>query len=248
MSKSKWIGGGVGWYFGGPIGGIIGFVIGSIIDKVGEDDTTQAHQQASQSQNVNAEQEFNVSLLILIACIIKADGKVVKSEIEFTKRFFVDLYGVEQAQEAMNLLKRMLQQPIDETAVAQQIHSHLNYSEKLNLLHMLFAVAFADGELHYNEQATIKRIAKTFHISDAEFNAIKAQFLDQKEEDWAYKILELNPRVTNDEIKTAFKKLAIKYHPDKVAHLGDEAKKIATEKFKVINDAYDSLKKERGFV
>ena len=61
-----------------------------------------------------------------------------------------------------------------------------------------------------------------------------------------YSILEINPNSTDDEVKKAYRKMAIKYHPDKVSHLGNELKNIAEEKFKSVNDAYQNIKKERS--
>ncbi len=56
-----------------------------------------------------------------------------------------------------------------------------------------------------------------------------------------YDILGLDPSATQDEIKTAYRELANKYHPDKVAHLGKELQDLADQRFKQIQDAYDQL-------
>jgi DnaJ like chaperone protein len=64
----------------------------------------------------------------------------------------------------------------------------------------------------------------------------------------AYKILEVDPSVTNDELKKAYRKMAMKYHPDKVSHLGEDFRKTADEKFKKVNEAYEKIKKERNII
>lgn len=64
--------------------------------------------------------------------------------------------------------------------------------------------------------------------------------------DSAYKILEIEPSATDSEIKKAYRKMAVKYHPDKVAHLGKEIQKTAEEKFKAVSDAYSEIKKKRN--
>ena len=61
-----------------------------------------------------------------------------------------------------------------------------------------------------------------------------------------YKILGITPNATNDEVKKAYRKMAVKYHPDKVATLGEDVQKAAEEKFKVISQAYQAICKERG--
>ena len=66
-----------------------------------------------------------------------------------------------------------------------------------------------------------------------------------KNNSFAYKILELDPSCNNDELKKGYRKMANKYHPDKVSHLGDDLQRIAEDKFKAVNNAYQTIKKER---
>ena len=61
-----------------------------------------------------------------------------------------------------------------------------------------------------------------------------------------YKILEIGPNATDSEVKKAYRKMATKYHPDKVNHLGIDIQKLAEEKFKSVSDAYQTIKKQRG--
>ncbi len=63
----------------------------------------------------------------------------------------------------------------------------------------------------------------------------------EKEEDDPYKILGIDCGASREEIKEAYAKLAAKYHPDKVQHLGTEFQELAHEKFIAIQKAYDSL-------
>ncbi|MBT8310686.1 MAG: DnaJ domain-containing protein, partial [Flavobacteriaceae bacterium] len=82
-------------------------------------------------------------------------------------------------------------------------------------------------------------------ISSRDFESIKAMFYSSR--DNAYKILEVSKKATDDEVKKAYRKMAKKYHPDKVAHLGKEHQKGAEEKFKQVQRAYEQIQKERGF-
>ena len=61
-----------------------------------------------------------------------------------------------------------------------------------------------------------------------------------------YTILELKPNASDSELKKGYRKMAAKYHPDKVNHLGNDLRKLAEEKFKSVNEAYQNIKKERG--
>ncbi len=242
-SLGKWIGGGLGWAFGGPIGALIGFAVGSMFDSSSVHVSTN-----TLGPNRTTEGDFKMSLLVLMACIMKADGRIMKAELDVAKKFLVANFGEQGALEALQILKNLLDQPIDETQVAAQVNQYMNYSSKLELLHLLFDIAYADGEIHPSELAAIQRIAGIFLIDRLDFESLKAPYMKQVDRDWAYKSLEIEPTATDEEIKKAYRRMAMKYHPDKVNDLGEEVKKSATEKFRSINEAYESLKKQRGIV
>ncbi|MEI8204494.1 MAG: TerB family tellurite resistance protein [Bacteroidota bacterium] len=234
---AKWIGGSLGWAFGGPIGGILGFVFGSMLD--GATVTT--------SQSIaTTSGDFSVSLLVLSAAIMKADGKVMKSELDFVKRFFVQSFGEAQAAEKMKLLREILKQDIPINDVCLQIKQFMEYSSRLQLLHYLFGLSAADNQYHKSELDLIQSIANLLGIRLADFTSIKAMFVPDI--DNAYKILEITPDATDDEIKKAYRRMAVKYHPDKVGHLGEDVQNAAKEKFQQLNNAFTDLKKQRGIV
>jgi DnaJ like chaperone protein len=242
MGFGKWIGGGLGWAFGGPIGALIGFAVGSLFDS----SNVEVSSTGSTSAGRTTEGDFKLSLLVLMACIMKADGRVDKAELAVVKRFLVANFGEEGALEALQVLKNILQQDIDETQVAMQIGMHLNYSMKLEMMNLLFNIAYADGEVVTSELNVIQRIANIFRITQSDFDSVRALYMKNVDADWAYKALEIEPSASNDEIKKAYRKMAMKHHPDKVHELGEDVKKSATEKFRAISEAYESLKKQRG--
>ena len=239
-SFGKWIGGGLGWALGGPMGALIGFTLGSMFDG------TQFSGGTAMSTNNTTEGDFKMSLLVLMACIMKADGRVDKSELAVVKKFLITNFGEQGALDALQILKSLLDQNIDESEVAMQISQNLNYSSKLELLHLLFNIAYADGEVVASELATIQRISTIFRIDRLDFESVKAPYMKLVDRDWAYKSLEIEPTATNEEIKKAYRNMAKKYHPDKVMDLGEDVKKSATEKFRSINEAYENLKTQRG--
>lgn len=237
---SKWIAGGLGFVLGGPIGALIGFAVGSFLG--GQPVATNQG-----SYRKTTEADFKMSLLVLIACIMKADGKVQKSELDVVKRFLVQNFGEEGALEALQILKKLLDQPINELEIAQQINQYMNYSSKMQMIRLLFDIAYADGHVHPDELSTIQRISNIFNISSPDFNSLKAPYTKNVDQNWAYKALEIEPAATNEEIKKAYRKMAMKYHPDKVHNLGEEVRKSATDKFRAVNEAYEHLKKDRNF-
>jgi DnaJ like chaperone protein len=242
---AKLIGGGLGWAFGGPIGAIIGFALGSLL---GGQEEAPATDRTNRTTRRTSEDDFKASLLVMIACVMKADGTAQKAELSVVKKFLVTNFGEQGALEALQLLKKLLEQPINEMEVARQINQYMNYSSKLQLVRLLFDIAYADGEVNSAELNMIQRISVVFGLSNADFESLKAPFVKNVDQNWAYKALEIEPSATNDDIKKAYRRMAMKYHPDKVHNLGEDIKKSATDKFRSVNEAYEHLKKQRGFV
>ena len=232
---AKWIGGGLGWAFGGPIGGILGFMFGSMVGGSGLTNMQVGQTRAG---------DFNVSLLILIAAVMKADGKVTRSELQYVKQFISNNFGSDRAPQYIKILGDLIKQNFNLQDVSYQIKQHMDYSSRLMLLQFLFGIALVDGKSHTNEINVIQTISSYLGITNNDYSSIKAMFI--KDTNSAYQILEVSHKSTNDEIKKAYRELAKKYHPDKVSHLGSEIKKAAEVKITALNAAYDAIKKKRG--
>jgi DnaJ like chaperone protein len=236
MAKyGKWIGGGLGWALLGPLGGVLGFVVGSMFDR-------QDGQQRVFTGTTHG--DFTMSLLVLVAAVMKADNRVLKSELDYVRQYFNQNFGPAASREAMLYLRDLLKQQIPLRDVTLQIRSRLDHASRLQLLHFLFGVSQADGRVQPEEIRIIGQIAGYLGISAKDLESIKSMFVDDT--DAAYKILEIDRSATDDELKKAYRRMANKHHPDKVAYLGEDIKKAAGEKFRKIKDAYDAIKKERG--
>jgi DnaJ like chaperone protein len=241
MAKyGKWIGGGLGWAFGGPIGALLGFAFGSMID--GMQSGKYEHRPGTVSQTLPG--DFSVSLLIMAAAVMKADGKVLKSELDFVKRFFIQNFGQSHAEQQILALREILKQNFDVRDVSLQIKQYMEYPSRLQLLHLLFGISLADGYVHPEEIKIIETIRSYLGIRTGDYESIKAMFV--KDNFSAYKVLEITPDASDEEVKKAYRKMAVKYHPDKVSHLGSEIQKSAKEKFQEVNAAYENIKKQRG--
>lgn len=239
---ASWIGAGIGWAAGGPIGAALGYLIGSVIKKSSSDysefQNSDDHNQTTQAG------DFEISLLFLSAVVIKADGKVDQKELDYVRNYFVQMYGKDRANNAFKLFKGIINDnSLSTRDVCEQIREHTTIESRTQLLHFLFSIAKADGHVAEVEVTTIRNIANYLNINPASFDSLKAMFYDDS--DAAYKILEVSKSDDNDTIKKAYRKLVKKHHPDKLRHLGEEHLKGAQEKFQKIQEAYESIKKER---
>ena len=254
MSFSKWIGGALGWSFGGPIGAIIGLALGSMVDAFtnGNDSpflgqgNSQQRRRTTQSSTQTQSGDFEVSLLILASIVIKADGVQDQRELDFVRLQFVNMYGKERANHAFALFKNINKQNnISTRQVCLQIKQMMDHPSRLQLMHFLFGIAKADGTVTEDEERQIYTIAGYLGISSRDYESIKAMFFNSSAN--AYKVLEIDKSASVDEIKKAYRNMAKKYHPDKVIHLGKEHQEGAEEKFRQVQAAYEQIQKERKF-
>jgi len=149
MAKyGKWVGLGLGWALGGPIGGILGLVFGSMYDGMqgGKFEYREGrHIYGAPGRATRTRPgDFAASLLVLAAAVMKADGKVLKSELDYVKQFFHQQFGEKLAVENMLVLRELLKQDINVQQVAQQIRQFMDHASRLQLLHFLFGISSAD--------------------------------------------------------------------------------------------------------
>jgi DnaJ like chaperone protein len=119
----------------------------------------------------------------------------------------------------------------------------MDYAQRLQLYHFLVSLGACDGMVQ-SEIDILEVIGRYIGLSNEDTASIFAQF--RPNNDSNYKILGIDPSATNEEVKKAYRKMAIKYHPDKVATLGEDVQKAAEEKFKAISQAYEAICRERG--
>lgn len=245
VKLGKWIGGGLGWAFGGPIGGLIGFFVGSFFDATTVRTNNSRNTTTSTSRNRTQRGDFMITFLVLSAAVMKADKVIKKSELDFVKKFLVSNFGEHQTKEALQVLKDLLNKEIPLDDVCMQIRMNMDNALKLQIIHYLYGIAQSDGEIHPLEIRIIEQIAIKIGLTQREHKSVMSMFV--KETDSAYEILGIKKTSSIDEIKKAYRQMAIKHHPDKVANMGADIENAAKRKFQTINDAYNRIKAERNF-
>ena len=237
--NKKLIWGGLGWVVAGPIGAILGYAYGSMNSETNIGQFSSGHQ--SGYANKTRHGDFVISVLVLLAKVMKADGKLLRSELDYVKNFLKQQFGVQQTRELMKVFKEILDQDYPLRDVCRQIQRSMDHPSRLELIHILYGLSAADGDVHEKEIHVIQAIANYLNINKNDYESIKATFA--KDNEAPYRILEIDPSASGQEVKKAYRKMATKYHPDKVSHLGKEMQDLAEEKFKAVNDAYQKIKK-----
>lgn len=247
----KFIGAIIGFFLLGRnfLGAFLGFIVGSFIDNFAtgskkggsaEDVFSYYQQRAGRDHG-----DFATMLIALSAAVMRADGKVLKVELDFIKSFFAQQFGPQFSSAHLQTLKHFVnggEIPLEQ--ICNDIKIRTQVEVRIQLLHYLFGIAKADGHVSDIEIQLINRIANLMGVPQSDFESLKNMFYRDSNSD--YKVLGIEPSATEEEIKKAYRQMAIRYHPDKVASMGDEYQKGAQEKFQKIQEAYENIKKQRG--
>ena len=270
MANGKWIGGFIGWMAGGPLGALAGYLLGSLFDNMLDgvnnpdnsgtwnsstyEDYNTAYQQAYRQRQMQGDRNsFLFALLVLSSYIIKADGKAMHSEMELVRQMLRQNFGASAVQQGNEILNRLFEEQKREgwqqfkhtvSECCSQINRQMDYSQRLQLLNYLVMVAKADGSVPQSEITALKEAAQWMGLNTNEVDQMLHLGRETLED--AYKVLGVSPDVSDDELKKAYRKLALQHHPDKVAALGDDVRKAAEKKFQEINAAKDRIWKARG--
>ena len=241
----------------GALGALAGYALGSLIENaLKTDNDNTADESQKYSTDYGQRNSFLFSMLVMASYIIKADGKIMHSEMEYVRRFLRTNFGEASVSEGEQILlnlfeqrKRMEQNNPDafRTTIydcGAQIATNLNYEQRLQLLSFLTQIAQSDGKVCDAEISALREVAEAMRMDAREVDSLLNLHGDTLDD--AYKVLEIEPTATNEEVRAAYRRLALKHHPDRVAALGEDVRKAAEEKFQCINNAKERIYKARG--
>ena len=273
MGFTKWIGGFLGLQIGGPLGALAGFVLGAIFDSVqsgdpdngkvydgdgsyGDGRSQQDQYRAHQERSAEGERKtFRFSLLVLASYVISADGKIMHSEMNLVRQWLRTNFGEVAVREGEQILLRLFEQQkvmgpeaYGDTVMkcCGQLRGMMVYEQRLQLLHFLSMIAQADGVVAPEEVDALRRCAAGLGLSPAEVDRMLNLNDAGSSLDAAYKVLGVSASATDDELKRAYRRLALQNHPDRVASLGEDVRRAAEKKLQEINAAKETIWKARN--
>ena len=289
MGIFKWIGGFLGWMVAGPLGMLAGFFIGNLFDsdditnRIGGSSYGADGYSTGSSYDRGQRNSFLFSMMVLASYIIKADGKVMHSEMQCVRNFLRQNFGPNAETQGDQILKRLFEEQDKMNAKdpnafrrtiqdsCRQMTQHMDEAVLLQLMHFLVQIAKSDGKLPDPELRALYEVGQYLGISVSDVDSMlhmsggnysgssnrsgggynnsrggSSTGTSGMSLDDAYKVLGISSSATNDEVKAAFRKMALKHHPDRVATLGEDVRKAAEQKFKEINLAKDKIYAARG--
>lgn len=273
MKLAKWLLTGVGWALGGPIGAVLGYMMGNSISKWKNEEHAQVGSGNRDDRRYRAytdnggENDLTVALLVLIAAVLKADGVVKQSELTYVKQFLLKNYGEEKAKDLLVVLRDLVKTEIYVDQVSEQIKVNTSYTTRYHMFDFLFGIAGADYQFDMSEERVLRNIATRLGINARDYISIRTRHVSSYSGSYhsgqrssysgassstssagrdPYKVLGIESSASDEEVKKAYRRLAMKYHPDKLEGMGEEIKRNAEKQFREINEAYETIKRARG--
>ena len=233
---SKAVGAGLGYFVGGPIGAVLGYMAGHKL-------APKLHAQEGHLLIAN--------LLGFTTLFLKGNTAPSSEDSSETVRFISRLFQFDAEDEHMagELLQRLLEVDLDIHAMARTFKNHSDVNMRNRLLEILATLCLLiEGPLQESQLRLLHQIAEALNLTPAQWQAIKSRYRGtspQLDPACCYALLELYPEVSEEEIRTAYRRLAKKYHPDHFAHLDKVNQRRHAERMTLINAAYETIRADR---
>ncbi len=217
-------------------------LLGSISKMISEEEELSGKQKKSPQQKGHDE-EIQNSILVLAAEVIRRDRNYTSATEKFIRDFLTRQFGANGLARRMKAIDGHLDtgtEPFVRIA-CKELKMLTTHDSRLNIVHFLFGVAAADDFVNAKETRCINRIAGYLGVNDKDFKEIRHTFLQDNN---PYKILGIEEEATTEQVRIAYRKMVLKFHPDK--RETNVTEEEASLKFREIQRAFETIKKQRG--
>ena len=210
-------------------------------------------QQQKEHQREGNRNSFLFSLMVLSAHIIQADGRIMHSEMEYMRQYLRQSFGDTAAVEGDAILKKLFEYRKKQgqflwqaqiRQACQEMAAQMEEEHRLQLMAFLCEIAKADGRIDDTEITALRQVATQLMLDGGVVDHLLHRGGTTIDDDYA--LLCITSDASDEEVKRAYKKMALQYHPDRVATLGEDVKAAAQRKFQEINNAKERIYKSRN--
>lgn len=264
MAGAKWIGGFLGLLSGHTLGAIAGFVLGSLIDALIDGSSSSGSSNNFYSNTSSRNQQFKdpqegerngflFSLMVLAAHMVQADGKIMHSEMNTVRNLLRQNFGESSVIQGEQILRKLFEYRKRQgeqlwyeqiRQACREMAAVMPVEHRIQLIAFLAEIAKADGQVQQCEMDALREISLNLGLAASVVDQMFSLGGSTIED--AYVTFGLTVDATDEELKKTYRRLALQYHPDRVATLGEDVKEAAKKKFQELNDAKDRIWKARG--
>ncbi len=257
------LGGLIGSFLAGPVGALIGAGIGAYASRNKTEEKTETGFAGNPVEN----DAHLAALFRSLGKLAKADGIVSQGEADFAKELLSDLQlPAEQRAKLIAAFSDGKNSPESFRQMADSVAAAFQQDAYPNIMRIYCMMALASGAVSSEEQALLLDAEKCFRLNgyterffrqagrkDTSGSGSRSSYTESgsgSELAEAYRILGITSSASNDEVKKAWRKKAMEFHPDKIQGKGlpEAFINFANEETRKINAAYDAIRKERGIL
>lgn len=256
----QWVGKAIGGILGLAAGGVPGSLIGIALGHQVDQGLFKQRPRVSSGPQAISRLFFEVAFEIM-GRVAKTDGRVSEEEIRVARRIMSDMRLTDaQVQEAIEHFTRgkRADYALDERLAALAEHIAGRDELALAFLQVQLQAAIGSG-MNADKRRELMRVAAALGVGRFAFMQIEAlvRAYGQRSSpvqpaatsiDDAYRALGLERAASDDEVKTAYRRLMNQHHPDKLVARGlpPSMAGVAEQKTREIRAAYEKIKAARG--
>ena len=217
-------------------------LIDSISKMISEEGVVEKKQKKTPTQKAH-DDEIQNAILVLAADVIRCNRNYTAETEKFIYDFLVKQFGAVGVKHKISSIAEHLDvgtEPLTKIS-CKELKMLTTHDSRMTIIEFLFGVAVADDFVNAKETRCIHRIATYLGISDKDFKELREHFISENN---PFKILGIEEGASFEQVRVAYRKMVLKFHPDKrKSHITETE---ASLKFREIQRAFETIKNLPG--